>query len=197
MTTKSDFRVLGLAHKLGLAWEKEGGTLAEMNTLAEDGSMLRDLLMVVRGKAEVRIKPRVIDCSVTLFIQGDYSICEEDQIKSRFTGKLVWDTATVALYLGDDQKNRMVPKEEVLKDLQGQKVLPANVLDCLRSNPTLIPSDWKGKTIYFWGTIYCDSNGDRRLVRSLDWDDFTSSWIACYSPITGWNLYNSFAIIAR
>ncbi len=36
MTIKSDFRVLGLAHKLGLAWEKAGGTLADMNSLARN-----------------------------------------------------------------------------------------------------------------------------------------------------------------
>lgn len=46
---KSDWRILGLAHKFGLAWERAGGTLAELNKLAESPDGLRDVLVVLQG----------------------------------------------------------------------------------------------------------------------------------------------------
>ena len=60
--------------------------------------------------------------------------------------------------------------------LEGKPVLNANVLDYLLKNLHLIPEDWKGKAIFFWGTIYRYSDGDL-CVRYLCWDG--SGW--------GWN----------
>ena len=38
----------------------------------------------------------------------------------------------------------------------------------LMRHQELIPEDWKGKCIYFLGTIYCDKNG-LPYVRTLEW----------------------------
>lgn len=53
---KSEWSVVGLAHKFGLAWERAGGTLADINRLAESLSLLTSIIGVLRGTHE--IKPR-------------------------------------------------------------------------------------------------------------------------------------------
>ncbi len=53
---KSEWSVVGLAHKFGLAWERIGGTIADINRLAENTSLLTNILGVLRGTHE--IKPR-------------------------------------------------------------------------------------------------------------------------------------------
>lgn len=175
MTTKSDFRVLGLAHKLGLAWETEGGTLADMNTFAENGSLIRDLLAVLRGNAEIRIVSHLIDCSAQPMIPEGWRIEPEDQIASRFQGELVWSPEKIRLHLDDAQKTGTIVGNDLKKKLEGQLVLPANVLDYLIAHPALIPLDWKEKAVFFWGTIYRNSVGSA-YVRFLDWDGGRWCW---------------------
>ena len=65
------------------------------------------------------------------------------------------------------------------KELANKDVLNANVLDYLLAHPELIPEEWKGKLIFFWGTIYRDSDG-RLYVRYLRWGG--SRWNSGY----GW-----------
>lgn len=140
----------------------------------------RDLTMFLKNPSMVRSS--VIDCSVQPMIPNGWSIHEEDQIASRFQGKLIWDAAEVGLHLDPAQADDGVIKgEDLRKKLEGQLVLPANVLDySLLAHPGLIPMDWKGKSVFFWGTIYRDLDGSR-YVRYLYWDDgvgsgFTAGW---------------------
>lgn len=53
---KSDWSIVGLAHKFGLAWERAGGTLADVNRIAENVPLLTSIIGVLRGTHE--IKPR-------------------------------------------------------------------------------------------------------------------------------------------
>ena len=69
--------------------------------------------------------------------------------------------------------------------LEGKPVLNANVLDYLLKNLHLIPEDWKGKAIFFWGTIYRDSSGDL-YVRYLDWYGGRWYW-SCDWLDNGWS----------
>jgi hypothetical protein len=82
----------------------------------------------------------------------------------------------IVLYLDIEQKNGYVKGNKLIIKLKGKKVLNANVLDYLLAHPELIPKKWKGKYIFFWGTIYRGS-GDNLYVRCLGWDG--SGW--------GWN----------
>ncbi|KKW31675.1 MAG: hypothetical protein UY76_C0053G0007 [Candidatus Uhrbacteria bacterium GW2011_GWA2_52_8d] len=50
---KSEWSVVGLAHKFGLAWERVGGTLAEINRLAEDSLLLASFVGVLHGTHEI------------------------------------------------------------------------------------------------------------------------------------------------
>lgn len=55
--------------------------------------------------------------------------------------------------------------------------LSSSVLDYLLENTKEIPKDWKGKYVYFWGTIFRYADG-RLYVRCLVWDD--GKWQAYY-----------------
>jgi hypothetical protein len=65
-------------------------------------------------------------------------------------------------------------------ELRGKRVLNANVLDFLLAHQELIPKEWRGKSIYFWGTIYVDSRGNS-VVRCMyyhssgQWDWYTNN----------------------
>lgn len=51
---KSDWSIVGLAHKFGLAWERAGGTLTDVNRLAESASLLVSIIGVLRGTHEIK-----------------------------------------------------------------------------------------------------------------------------------------------
>lgn len=77
------------------------------------------------------------------------------------------DLSKLELHLEPEQKKGYI-KGEVLAERMKGKGLNANVLDFLLENLELIPESWKGKYVYFWGTIYRDPDGDL-CVRCLDW----------------------------
>ena len=92
------------------------------------------------------------------------------------SGQLEWNSSRIQLYLSASQKSgRYIRGYKVRKELAGKKVLNANALDFLLAHQDLIPKSWKGKNVYFWGTIYVDKTGDR-LVRSLYWHESSGSW---------------------
>ncbi len=84
-----------------------------------------------------------------------------------------WDPTKVALYLDEGQKTGVVKGAELREKLKGQRVFNANLLDSLLSHPELIPDDWKGKKVCFWGTIYRGSDSYLN-VRCLCW--FGGRW---------------------
>ena len=53
---KSPFSILGLAHKFFLAFVAVGGTVADVNKLAESSDLLRGMLDVLQGRAEIKAK---------------------------------------------------------------------------------------------------------------------------------------------
>jgi hypothetical protein len=56
----------------------------------------------------------------------------------------------------------------------GKQRLNAIVLDYLLKNADLIPNEWKGKYVVFWGTVYRDAEG--LYVRCLHWCEDGWSW---------------------
>jgi hypothetical protein len=106
---------------------------------------------------------------------------EEHQRK----GQMEWDPVKVSLYLSQRQQNgRTIGGHELRTELKSQPVLNANVLDYLLAHPELIPESWKGKNVYFWGTIY-RSPGTYLYVRNLYWDD--GRWRWSYDQlVNGW-----------
>ena len=101
--------------------------------------------------------------------QGDpYSIdCDADPsaydglvvVEHKKGGLILWGPKKFALYLSEPQRVGVVASCRLLKELKSLPVMNTNVGDfCLR-NPGLIPHEWKGNYIFFWGTIYRDQNG--------------------------------------
>ncbi|TAK05350.1 hypothetical protein EPO33_05305 [Patescibacteria group bacterium] len=119
----------------------------------------------------------IIDCSLQPMIPEGWSIREEDQIKSRFQGELIWSPEKIGLHLDEAQKTGSIVGNELRKKLEGQPVLPAKVLDYLLAHPALIPPDWKGKYVYFWGSVYRRSDGNAS-VRCLYWGDRGWYWLS-------------------
>lgn len=82
----------------------------------------------------------------------------------------------VELFLSDGQEGSKCVKGTALrKELADKQVLNATVLDYLLAHPELIPESWKGKFVFFWGTIYRVSGGGL-YVRCLCWDGDRWDW---------------------
>ena len=112
----------------------------------------------------------IIDCDAEPFIPEGYKIKEHKK-----GGQLKFDPAKFFFYLSEKQKKGIITGNDLRKELVNQPVMNANVLDYLLAHHEIIPEDWKGKTIFFWGTIYRDSDGDL-FVRYLSWDGSRWYW---------------------
>ena len=76
-----------------------------------------------------------------------------------------FDPTKITLYLDDEQKDgKHIEGNKLREKLKGKPVLNATVLDWLLEHPEYIPEDWKGKYVYFWGTIYSSPHGDRYVL---------------------------------
>ena len=116
----------------------------------------------------------LIDCDADPFIPDGWKI--EEHKKS---GLLKFDPLKISLYQSRKQKQESVTGNSLKKTLVN-KPMNANVLDYLLTYPELIPdswkpNDWKGKHIFFWGTIYRHSDG-RLCVRYLYWNSTRWGW---------------------
>ena len=185
---------VGLAHELEITARKAGWTIEDFVRLAQSETVSKDVLAVIRGNAEIQILTHIIDCSVQPMIPEGWSIHEEDQIASRFQGELIWDAAKIGLHLDEAQTKGSIVGDDLLKKLDGQPVLPVNVGDYLLNHPALIPLDWKGKAIFFWGTVYRGSDG-HLFVRCLSWADRRWLW-SSYWLGYGWFGQRPAAVLA-
>lgn len=108
----------------------------------------------------------LIDCDADPFCPNNWEAVEHKK-----GGQFKWNLLKICLYLSDFQINdSSIEGNKLRKELRNKLVLNANVLDYLLAHPELIPEKWKGKSIFFWGTIYRDSLG-RLCVRCLEWCD--------------------------
>lgn len=174
MATKSEksaFSILGCTHKFGLALERAGGEPADLNRVAEDKALMRGFIALARGRAKITIAGRTIKLNAVPHIPAGWSIAlPKEQVQTRAIGLFNFDQVEVALYLDPGQQGaESIKGTKLRKALEGQLVLPANVLDYYLVHPELIPEKWKRWPVFFWGTIYHDANG-RLCVRYLNWD---------------------------
>ncbi len=153
---------VGQANELKLAFRRHKWTNADIKKLCE-GNLLGHLLPLVRdyGQATlVSIAHRIIDCDAKPFEPSGLTVApESDQLPDRVWGQFIFDQK-VKLYLSPNQQDGKVIKgTELVKELANEPVLPANVLDFYLANTNVIPAEWKGKAVFFWGTIYRGSDG--------------------------------------
>lgn len=160
----------GQVHQLANKLEAEGFTPEDITKLGQLKN-LSDIRGLFRGTHELRLVRHIIDCDAKPFIPDGWKV-----EKHRKDGQLEWNAEKVSLYLSQLQKDgKYIGGNELRKELQGMFVYNANVLDYLLVHQELIPEEWKGKAVFFWGTIYRHSDGDL-CVRFLRWDGVQWHW---------------------
>lgn len=132
---------------------KTGWEPQDFSDLLKDENLMKQVLGVLRGTHEIKGIEHVIDCDAEPFIPSGWKVEEHQK-----GGNIKFDASQVELYLSKKQKSRSIEGNRLREELKGKKVLNANVLDYLLANPKAIPEEWKGKYIFFWGTIYRDSD---------------------------------------
>jgi len=169
--TMSTTYSIGAMNQLGDALENAGFSTEDVTKLKQFRNFkgLRDVL---NGKAEISYPEHLIDCDANPFIPAGWSVEEHKK-----GGPLKFDPSKISLYLSKKQKKGSIEGNDLRKELANQPVLNANVLDYLLAHPELIPEEWKGKAVFFWGTIYRNSDGSL-YVRYLLWRG--SEWGWCY-----------------
>lgn len=162
---------IGLAHKLGTAFNRNGWTLGEVDKLCE-GNILGQFREVQLGHASITVIEHLIDLDANPLVPSGWKRAEEHQKGGQFK----WDAAKVNLYLSKKQEGgNYIVGTKLREELKGKLVYNANLLDYLFAHPHLIPEEWKGQHVFFWGTIYRDSDGVL-CVRCLGWGGGRWRW---------------------
>jgi len=162
MAKANDFGV-GLMHENAITASKVGWEPEDFSNFSKDENLMRLVLGVVRGTHEIKGIDHIIDCNADPFIPDGWKVEEHQK-----GGNSTFDASKVELYLSKKQRSGSIEGNKLREELKGKKVLNANVLDYLLANPKVIPKEWNGKAIFFWGTIYRDSDGSL-CVRFLRW----------------------------
>lgn len=165
---------VGQAQELKLAFRREGSgervwTNERIKKLCEQKGLLSQVLDVIDGTCE--IKPITIDFDANPFTPKGWSV--ETHRKG---GQWTFDPSKVKLHCADGQKNGKCLKGTVLREeLEKLECYNANLLDFYLARPDLIPENWKGKAVFFWGTIYRHAGGFL-YVRYLYWNGGAWCW---------------------
>lgn len=110
----------------------------------------------------------LVDCNVAPFVPEGWTVLENRQC-----GTIKPDD--IDLYVSEEQKEGSVSGNELQKKLANLPVLNAVMLDWYLAHPERIPETWKGKLVFFWGTIYRGADGGLR-VRYLGWNGGQWYW---------------------
>ena len=166
-----------ISSEVARGWEQNGEALTKV---------LREALC---SPSETVSEEHIIDCDADPFVPDGWSVEEHQK-----GGAFLWNSASVALHLDKGQeKGKWIEGNKLRKALAKKPVLNANVLDHLLANPHLIPEEWKGKAVFFWGTIFRRRDGDL-YVRALFWNggwDWFFHWLA-----DDWDGYDPAAVSA-
>jgi hypothetical protein len=179
---KRDFFLLNLL-SIEISAKKVGLNKEDFVALTNE-NLLRDFQGVVRGTHQILPISHIIDCDADPYIPNNWKVEEHQK-----GGMWQWDVNKISLYLSKFQrKKKSISGNELRKELQGKPVLNANVLDYLLKHPELIPEEWENQYIFFWGTIYRDSDGNF-YVRCLRWYGVRWDWY-CHWLDVDWNFAN-------
>jgi len=167
---------VGQANELKLAFRRADFSNDDIKRLCE-GNVLADVRRVLLGHAAINVVEHAIDCDAQPFVPDGWSVEEHQK-----GGAFKWDRNAQkdALYLSKGQAgSKYIEGNKLRKELSDKStpVLNANALDYLIANPHLIPEEWKGKYVFFWGTVY-RSRGGSLFVRCLYWGGGRWDW--CY-----------------
>lgn len=160
------------AGELKAAFRREGPwTNEKIKILCEQKGLLTQVLEVLEGRSEICPVEYTVDLDSTPFIPEGWKVEEHKK-----GGQWKFDPTKLELYLDEGQKNgKCIEGNKLRKKLESKDVLNANLLDFLLKNPNLIPESWKGKVVFFWGTIYRGTVGNL-CVRDLCWRGSRWDW---------------------
>ncbi len=165
-----------------LATAEDGGASEADLIMMTEPDVFAQLLLVIRRQAEVVIKEgvtkiHIIDCDADPYLPEGWSV--EEHTKG---GQLEWNPEKVELWVSKHQKSSpVIGGNELRKKLASRPTLNANVLDYLIRNPDLIPNEWKGTYVNFWGTIY-RAQDHVLVVRCLYW--YSNKWQDSYIQLS-------------
>lgn len=168
--TMSTLYTIGQIGQAADALDNAGCTPDELTKIIQNKIALRNFLEVIRGHAEIMVVEHLIDCDAQPFIPDGWKVEEHHQC-----GQWKFDLQKISLYLSKKQNKGAICGNDLRKELANKTVHNANVLDYLLAYPNLIPEEWKGKIVFFWGTIY-RSAGDGLCVRDLIWGGSQWDW---------------------
>jgi hypothetical protein len=158
------------AAELDHAFERNDFT-PELVKQMSSGSFLTDVRKVLLGHAVITVPEHLIDLDADPFVPDGWKVEEHQK-----GGQFKWDAAKVALYLSKKQQGgKWLEGNKLREELKSKLVFNANLLDYLLNNPHLIPEEWEGKYVFFWGTVYRHSGGSL-YVRYLYWDGGRWDW---------------------
>lgn len=92
-----------------------------------------------------------IDLDTDPFLPDGWSV-----LNHRKGGQLTYPSDRIVSYLDEGQKEKRMEGERLLKVMEGQRALNANLLDWLLrpEHQSLIPETWANHGVFFWGTLY-------------------------------------------
>ncbi len=145
-------QALELAHAL----QRNGWKPADVKWLSV-GDRLTTILHVARGTGDIHIAKHVVNLAVDPSVPIGFKGIEHHE---KGAADFEWNPAKVRLHLSENQEGaNSIEGNKLRMELVEEVPFNANLLDYLLKNPHLIPEEWKGKYVYFWGTIYRDSLG--------------------------------------
>ena len=155
---------LGLIHELVITGRKIGVDRAFYASLAHDQNLFVKVAQLTKDYL-------TIDCDAKPFPQYKFLTIE----KHIGYGKLIWDASKIKLYILRSHSEGNNLDLAVEKEIEEKPILNATVMCWLLQHPDLIPAEWKGKSVVFWGTIFLEEDG-RRYVMCLYWNNIIESW---------------------
>ena len=171
---------IGMSSFISFLKTEQGKKLAEAALRSIGTQYLETQRVVVLGKNKIRVK---LDAPPKLPFDGAEIEAHFGSgwvtVEKRKDGQLYVGGRKVILHVSECQKDgKKIKGYELCEELTGKTVLNANILDALLEFTHLIPEDWKEKTVFFWGTIYRNSDG-YLCVRFLFWGGSRWHW-CCY-----------------
>lgn len=137
---------------LDKAVQKQGGTAEDLHRLAtpEGEELVGKIADLIVSAFRPQSGVYIVDLDADPFCPDGWTVDEH-----RKGGQMEWDRTKVALYLSAGQQDgKWIKGDKLRMELKEKPVFNACLLDHLLAHPELIPESWKGKAVFFWGTIY-------------------------------------------
>jgi len=181
MSTNEFVFGVGPAEKIQTALRRNLAVVGKEMKILEwlaSGNNISTLGGVVNGCFEIKPREYLVDLDADPFLPEGWKV--ESHLKG---GQFKFDPTKVRLHLDEEQLNgKWINGTKLHLKLKALPIYNANLLDFYLKNPHLIPEEWKGKFIYFWGTIYRDADGCL-YVRYLCWRGegwrWRYDWLEC------------------